>query len=206
MIAAAVALGALALALAWPVPVALSRAEWPARSPATALALWQGIALGGGLAMIGALLAFGASPAGSLTAAASALLPVLSAGPIPDGFGVVHLAALTLAVGLFATKSGLFYGHGFGQTIAQLKGIGMAFAWAFPVSIGIFLAIKHTVGLRVSEEDEIEGLDVSEHGSSAYHGFLFETGRDMPGAGSELPGARVGGLASSSAKSNPVSY
>ncbi|WP_438855869.1 M56 family metallopeptidase [Agromyces sp. M3QZ16-3] len=100
MIAAALALGALALALAWPVPVALSRAEWPARSPATALALWQGIALGGGLSMIGALLAFGASPAGSLSAAATALLPVLDAGPIPDGFGVVHLAALTLAVGL----------------------------------------------------------------------------------------------------------
>ncbi|GAA1062259.1 M56 family metallopeptidase [Agromyces bracchium] len=100
MIAASVALGALALALAWPVPVALSRAEWPARSPATALALWQGIALGGGLSMIGALLAFGASPAGSLTGAATALLPVLVAGPIPDGFGVAHLAALTLAVGL----------------------------------------------------------------------------------------------------------
>ncbi|WP_353813936.1 M56 family metallopeptidase [Agromyces sp. SYSU T00266] len=100
MIAAALALGALALALAWPVPVALSRAEWPARSPATALVLWQGIALGGGLAMIGALLAFGASPAGSLSGAATALVPVLAAGPIAEGFGVVHLAALTLAVGL----------------------------------------------------------------------------------------------------------
>nr|WP_240898206.1 M56 family metallopeptidase [Agromyces luteolus] len=50
--------------------------------------------------MIGALLALGASPAGSLTGAATALLPVLAAGPIPDGFGVVHLAAVTLAVGL----------------------------------------------------------------------------------------------------------
>ncbi|MFC9918905.1 M56 family metallopeptidase [Agromyces binzhouensis] len=100
MIAAAVALGALALALAWPVPVALSRADWPARSPATALVLWQGIALGGGLSMIGALLAFGASPAGSLSGAADALIPVIAAGPILEGFGVVHLAALTLAVGL----------------------------------------------------------------------------------------------------------
>jgi Zn-dependent protease with chaperone function len=100
VIAAAVALGALAVALAWPVPIALSRAEWPSRSPATALALWQGIALGGGLSMIGALLAFGASPAGSLAGAAAGLLPVFAAGPIPAGFGVVHLAALTLAVGL----------------------------------------------------------------------------------------------------------
>ena len=100
MIAAAVLLGVLALTLAWPVPVALARAGWPSRSPATALALWQGIALGGALAMIGALLAFGAAPAGSLTAAARLLLPAFLAGPIPEPFGVVHLAALTLAVGL----------------------------------------------------------------------------------------------------------
>ena len=100
MIAAAVLLGVLALTLAWPVPVALSKAGWPSRSPATALALWQGIALGGALAMIGSLLAFGAAPAGSLVAAARLLLPAFLAGPIPEPFGVVHLAALTLAVGL----------------------------------------------------------------------------------------------------------
>ncbi|WP_353827966.1 M56 family metallopeptidase [Agromyces sp. SYSU T0242] len=100
MTAAALLLGALALALAWPVPLALSRAEWPSRSPATALVLWQGIALGGGLSMIGSLLAFGAAPAGSLEGAAAALLPAVAGGPIPAGFGVLHLAALTLAVGL----------------------------------------------------------------------------------------------------------
>lgn len=100
MVAAAVLLGVVALALAWPVPVALARASWPARSPATALALWQGIALGGGLAMIGSLLVFGASPGGSIVGAARDLLPAFTAGPIPDGYGVIHLAALTLAVGL----------------------------------------------------------------------------------------------------------
>jgi Zn-dependent protease with chaperone function len=100
VVAAAVLLGVVALALAWPVPVALSRAAWPSRSPATALALWQGIALGGGLAMIGSLLVFGAAPAGSIAGAARDLLPVFVAGPIPDGYGVVNLAALTLAVGL----------------------------------------------------------------------------------------------------------
>jgi Zn-dependent protease with chaperone function len=100
VIAAAVVLGALALALAWPVPVALSTARWPSRSPATALALWQGIALGGGLAMIGSLLAFGAAPGGSLVGAARALLPAFLAGPIPEGFGVLQIASLTLAVGL----------------------------------------------------------------------------------------------------------
>jgi Zn-dependent protease with chaperone function len=100
VIAAAVLLGVLALALAWPVPVALSQATWPSRSPATALALWQGIALGGGLAMIGSLLVFGASPGGSIAGAVDDLLPVFSDGPIPAGYGPVHLAALTLAVGL----------------------------------------------------------------------------------------------------------
>ena len=100
MVAVAVLLGGFALLLAWPIPVVLSRASWPARSPAIALALWQAIALGGGLSMIGCLLVFGASPAGSLLGAAEALLPHLFSGPIPPEFGVIHLAALTLAAGL----------------------------------------------------------------------------------------------------------
>ncbi|MEF3404980.1 M56 family metallopeptidase [Agromyces sp. CCNWLW203] len=100
MVAVAVLLGGFALLLAWPIPVVLSRASWPARSPAIALALWQAIALGGGLSMIGCLLVFGASPAGSLLGAAEALLPHLFSGPIPREFGVIHLAALTLAAGL----------------------------------------------------------------------------------------------------------
>lgn len=59
------ALAALAVALAWPVPVLLARAAWPARAPAAALLLWQAIAVAGGLSMIGALLAFGLAPYGS---------------------------------------------------------------------------------------------------------------------------------------------
>lgn len=100
MLAVSGLLGVLAVALAWPIPVALSRASWPARSPAVALALWQAIALAGGLSMIGCLLAFGAAPAGSLPTAVAQLLPAFLAGPIPPAFGVAQLAALTLAVGL----------------------------------------------------------------------------------------------------------
>lgn len=100
MVVVAVLLGGFALLLAWPIPLMLSRATWPAQSPAIALALWQAIALGGGLSMIGCLLVFGASPAGSLLGAAEALLPHLFTGAIPPEFGVVHLAALTLAAGL----------------------------------------------------------------------------------------------------------
>ncbi|MBN9633213.1 MAG: M56 family peptidase, partial [Actinobacteria bacterium] len=55
----AVVLGVLALALAWPVPLILARAKWPAAAPVLALALWQSIALAGGISMIGSLLIAG---------------------------------------------------------------------------------------------------------------------------------------------------
>ncbi|SJN42916.1 Peptidase M48, Ste24p precursor [Microbacterium esteraromaticum] len=55
VITAAIVLGLVALALAWPVPVALSRAAWPMRAPVMALLLWQAIGLAGGFSMIGAL-------------------------------------------------------------------------------------------------------------------------------------------------------
>ncbi|WP_127793281.1 M56 family metallopeptidase [Agromyces sp. LHK192] len=102
MLAIAALLGALAVALAWPVPVLLARATWPSRAPGLALALWQAIALGGGLSMIGCLVVIGTAPDGSLGGSVAALLPHLLHGPIPPEFGVVHLAALTLAAGLAA--------------------------------------------------------------------------------------------------------
>ncbi len=61
---APIALAALAVLLAWPVPLLLARAAWPSRSPAAALVLWQAIALAGGLSMIGSLLTFGLAPFG----------------------------------------------------------------------------------------------------------------------------------------------
>jgi Zn-dependent protease with chaperone function len=62
--ATAIALGVVAIALAWPVPVLLGRARWPQRSPAAALIVWQAIAVAGGLSMIGALAVFGLAPYG----------------------------------------------------------------------------------------------------------------------------------------------
>jgi Zn-dependent protease with chaperone function len=64
MVAASIALAALAVVLAWPVPIALGSARWPQRSPGVALVLWQSIALAGGLSMIGSLLTFGLAPFG----------------------------------------------------------------------------------------------------------------------------------------------
>ena len=93
MALASLALGVLALLLAWPVPLILGRASWPARSPATALILWQAIALAGGLAMIGALVTFGLAPYGdNLVSATVALL----SGRAVDG--TWHLIALGAAL------------------------------------------------------------------------------------------------------------
>lgn len=86
----------------------------------------------------------------------------------------------TIAVGLFATKSapgndsvvGLFYGGGFRQLGIQLLGFVTVAAWTAVTITIAFIVIKKTIGLRVSEEEEIVGLDSMEHGlASAYSGF-----------------------------------
>ncbi len=86
----------------------------------------------------------------------------------------------TFATGLFATKTapgseinGLFYGGGFKQLGLQCIGILSVAAWTAVTITIVFLVIKATVGLRVSEEEELMGLDVKEHGlSSAYADFM----------------------------------
>lgn len=91
----------------------------------------------------------------------------------------------TIAVGLFSTetapgfavagiKEGLFYGGGFDQLGLQLLGMGATALWTVVMISIAFFAIKKTVGLRVTEEEEIEGLDIKEHGlTSAYSGFAI---------------------------------
>jgi Amt family ammonium transporter len=80
----------------------------------------------------------------------------------------------TIAVGLFMKpgivegKAGLLMGGGMSQLLPQLYGVGAAFLWSFGVSFAMFQAIKYTIGIRVSAEEEIEGLDIHEHGSLAY--------------------------------------
>ena len=57
------------------------------------------------------------------------------------------------------------------QLIAQLVGVGTMFLWAFGSGLILFTVIKKTIGLRASEKHEMVGLDISEHGNEAYHGF-----------------------------------
>ena len=81
----------------------------------------------------------------------------------------------TLAVGLFAVDGGLFYGGGLSLLGVQALGVVTAFAWAFGLGLLLFWAIKKTVGLRVTEEEELRGLDIGEHGMEAYSGFQIFT-------------------------------
>ncbi|MCQ2001190.1 M56 family metallopeptidase [Arthrobacter zhaoxinii] len=100
---ASYALAALAIVLAWPVPVLLSRAQWPARSPFTAMVLWQAIALAGGLSMIGAMLTWGLEPLGdNLLAGLHGLWRILLEGAPASTLGLVHVFALSAATLLSA--------------------------------------------------------------------------------------------------------
>ncbi len=98
---------------------------------------------------------------------------------IDDPVGAVSVHCVngawgTLAVGLFATNGGLFYGGGFARLGIQALGVVSVAAWVLVSMFIIFSLIKKFVGLRVSEKEEIDGLDVHEHGlASAYAGFAI---------------------------------
>lgn len=77
----------------------------------------------------------------------------------------------TLLVGFFATENGLFYGGGFHQLAVQAIGVFAVAGWVLAVSFVILFTLKKTIGLRVSEKEEIEGLDIHEHGNNAYPDF-----------------------------------
>jgi Zn-dependent protease with chaperone function len=96
-------LAVLAIVLAWPVPILLSRAQWPARSPFTAMVLWQAIALAGGLSMIGAMLVYGLEPIGdNLIAGLRALAGMVFFNAPTTDLGFWHIFALSAAALLTA--------------------------------------------------------------------------------------------------------
>ena len=97
----------------------------------------------------------------------------------PVGAVPVHLfngVFGTICVGLFAvdkitgtaTGNGLFYGGGVTLLIAQLKGIAAVGAYTMVASVVFWFLIKAVLGLRVSKSEELEGLDIGEHGEVAY--------------------------------------
>ncbi len=119
---------------------------------------------------------------------------------VDDPVGAVSVHCLngvwgTLAVGLFAAEktlgidpallglgsaaevadTGLFYGGGIHSTLVQLAGIGAVGAWAFGTGLAIFYALKKLGILRCTAKEELQGLDLSEHGEDAYASFQFFT-------------------------------
>ena len=100
----------------------------------------------------------------------------------PVGATSVHLGCGTfgtLCVGLFAqegvtslsTRNGLFFGGGFGLLGTQIVGILAIGIFGFVTTSLVWLALKKTIGIRVSAEEEIAGLDIGEHGNIAYPDF-----------------------------------
>jgi Amt family ammonium transporter len=79
----------------------------------------------------------------------------------------------TICVGLFAIDGGLFYGGGAGLLGAQALGVAAVAAWVAVTMTALFIVLKKTVGLRVSREEELAGLDIEEHGiESSYADFM----------------------------------
>ena len=154
------------------------------------------MALNGALAGLVAITAGTASvtPAGALAIGLVAG-PVLVYGlllmekvlRVDDPVGAVAVHAFsglwgTVAVGLFAAPAageltgmgavaGLFYGGGFAQLGVQLVGALAVGAWAFATVYGVFKATDAAIGLRVSAQEELEGLDLTEHGTISYPEF-----------------------------------
>jgi Amt family ammonium transporter len=97
---------------------------------------------------------------------------------IDDPVGAVSVHGVcgafgTLAVGFLATDGGLLFGGGFDLLLTQIIGVVTVFIWAFGLGLILFKAIDAAIGLRVSEADEIEGLDFSEHGTDSYPEFMI---------------------------------
>lgn len=95
---------------------------------------------------------------------------------IDDPVGAIGVHCLngvfgTLVVGLFAVEGGLFYGGGLRLLGVQLAGVASVGLWTSVTAFIMFKAIKATIGLRVSAEEEITGLDLTEHGIDSYADF-----------------------------------
>jgi ammonium transporter, Amt family len=116
----------------------------------------------------------------------------------------------TVLVGFFATKemvggytngakAGLFYGGGASQLVAQMEGAGIVLAYSFVVSYVLGWVLNKTIGMRVSSDAEVEGIDSAEHSETAY---------DWGRLGASLRGALAGGdavpVAAAASKTEPA--
>lgn len=104
---------------------------------------------------------------------------------IDDPVGAISVHGVCGAFGTLMSAplhENLFLGKDFdlmGQFTTQLIGVGTAFFWTFPLAWLMFKAMAMTIGLRVSKEEELEGLDITEHGAEAYPDFAVATAAAM---------------------------
>ena len=143
-------------------------------APCASVEPWAAVVIG----LIGGLLVFGS------------VLFIDRVLHIDDPVGAVSVHGVcgawgTLAIGIFGSRAvdilywdeataiqdGLLYGGGIHQLWVQFVGVISVFAYTFICAAILFLAIKYTIGLRVSAQEEIEGLDLGEHDMSAYPDF-----------------------------------
>ena len=80
----------------------------------------------------------------------------------------------TLLVGVFATDGGLIATGSFDLLAVQAVGVIAYAIWTLVLAFGLFQLLKHTIGLRVSKEEEIMGLDLGEHGTEGYADFVLK--------------------------------
>lgn len=93
---------------------------------------------------------------------------------VDDPVGAVSVhgvcgAVGTLLVGVFATDGGLLYGGGFNQLGVQAIGVLSIGLWAMGTAFVVLFILKKTIGLRVTKEEEIDGLDIHEHKANVYN-------------------------------------
>ncbi len=115
---------------------------------------------------------------------------------VDDPVGAVSVHGVCGAFGTIAAAlfhENLFTGAEYdlmGQLTTQLIGVGTAFLWTFPTAFILFQVIKRTIGLRAHPEEEMAGLDLSEHGANSYPDFASSSGGGVSmfaGAPSESP-------------------
>ncbi|HTU25359.1 MAG TPA: ammonium transporter [Pirellulales bacterium] len=97
----------------------------------------------------------------------------ISVHGVCGAWGTLSLGLFSIGTGEAMPKPGLFTGGNADQLVVQAIGVGSVFLWALVTGAICFYGIKLVIGLRVTPEEEAEGLDFGEHGNEAYHGFQF---------------------------------
>jgi len=132
------------------------------------------VAITAGCAFVSPASAFIIGALGGIVVVLSVLL--LENLRIDDPVGAISVhgtcgALGTILLGFFHSEQGIIFGGGFGFLWAQIVGVVAVFVWCLVTGFILFYGIKAITGLRVTEEEEMEGLDYGEHGANAYPDF-----------------------------------